>query len=329
MTMSNSWIGSEGRANVVSIIIPTYNRRMLLIEALQSVVEQTYRPLECVVIDDGSTDDTADKMRQWQSENSSPSLEFKYIRQANSGAPAARNHGTRQSTGEFIQYLDSDDLLYPEKITLQARELQTRPTIDGVFGDWEMGLPEDKKLVLAYKEDDLVAQFLGFRCIHTLSFLLRRSIVKRIGCWDEALKRNQEIDFHLRGALVGGHFVYQQLNCGLWRLHPEERISARPGTSDLYAFYRKWAQVLEEANELTPSRRRAISDALFHSATSPNADEPSVLLDMLTLSRRLFPERAEFKTSKMRAMSSIMGENFALRAWLWRAKQSRPASPQN
>jgi glycosyltransferase involved in cell wall biosynthesis len=100
----------------VSIIIPTYNRSALLPRAIQSVINQTYRDWELLIIDDGSTDNTKDVVDEFIKKDS----RIKYLYQENSGGPAKpRNVGIRESTGEFIIFLDSDDEMLPEKIAKQ------------------------------------------------------------------------------------------------------------------------------------------------------------------------------------------------------------------
>src|SRR5690606_31994309 len=97
---------------LVSVIIPTYNRSGLLLEALDSLARQTYRPIEAIVVDDGSSDDTPEAVNRWISGLvSGDGLRVRYHRQSNKGAPSARNRGLIESRGEFIQFLDSDDLL--------------------------------------------------------------------------------------------------------------------------------------------------------------------------------------------------------------------------
>ena len=206
----------DGEGGLVSVIISTYNRSSLLEEAIQSVIEQSYRPVECVIVDDGSTDDSKKVVENLQKKNDS-TFSIVYLFQNNSGPQAARNTGTKAATGEYIQYLDSDDILYPDKLSEQVRFLKQNKDCDGVFGDWEAGTHDKKKLVTACKEEDMIAQMLVGRCIANFSFLMRRSIVERIGEWDIKIKRNQEIDFHLTGLLKGAQFDYQPLTCGLWR----------------------------------------------------------------------------------------------------------------
>src|SRR6185503_20150635 len=96
---------------LVSTIIPVYNRAVLLREAVASVLSQTYRPIELIVVDDGSTDDTprvADELGETHPQ------EVRVIHQSNTGPGLAREAGRHSALGEFIQYLDSDDLILPE-----------------------------------------------------------------------------------------------------------------------------------------------------------------------------------------------------------------------
>lgn len=113
----------------VSVLIPTYNRRQYIADAIQSVIAQDYADLEIIVVDDGSNDDTEEVIR--------PFLPFiRYIRTDNQGPALARNVGMQAALGDYIAYLDSDDLYYPFKIRLQARLLDARPDIGMVYSDF-------------------------------------------------------------------------------------------------------------------------------------------------------------------------------------------------
>jgi glycosyltransferase involved in cell wall biosynthesis len=107
---------------MVSIIIPTYNRSKYLVEAVESCLNQSYTNIEIIIIDDGSTDGTEEMVSKllntkWENRN------IIYIKQSNAGASAARNYGLENAKGDFIQYLDSDDILYPNKLQLQLAEM--------------------------------------------------------------------------------------------------------------------------------------------------------------------------------------------------------------
>src|SRR5690554_2756848 len=120
ITMNNS---------LVSIIIPTYNRSEFILQSLQSVFEQTYRPIELVIVDDGSTDNTSNVIFDWIKKHSTDqNFTIIYKQQDNSGAPSARNQGYFIATGRYIQYLDSDDKIEKTKIHKQINLLQKENT---------------------------------------------------------------------------------------------------------------------------------------------------------------------------------------------------------
>ena len=98
---------------LVSVVIPTYNRAHTLCAAIDSILAQAYEPIEIIVVDDGSTDDTAHVLRQYEGK-------IQYIRQTNAGPAAARNTGIRNSRGELIAFLDSDDLWTPHRLEVQV-----------------------------------------------------------------------------------------------------------------------------------------------------------------------------------------------------------------
>ena len=109
---------------LVSAIIPAYNRGRALLDTVETVFEQTWRPLELVIVDDGSTDDTPEVMQEIAELAEKHGIEYTGIRQANGGAGAARNAGMKAAKGEFLSFLDADDRWYPEKTAKQVAEMQ-------------------------------------------------------------------------------------------------------------------------------------------------------------------------------------------------------------
>lgn len=133
----------EFEKGLVSVIVPTYNRAAFLAEALASVVSQTYRPVELLIVDDGSTDNTAEVVRKFfAGVPAEKGFKAFYLRQPNRGASAARNQGLLHSRGEFIQYLDSDDVLVRHKIASHAAALAGGP-LDIVWSKW-LVMPSEK-----------------------------------------------------------------------------------------------------------------------------------------------------------------------------------------
>lgn len=113
----------------VSVIIPTYNRAELLPETIGSILAQTFRDFEIIVVDDGSTDNTKEVVESFNS----PSI--RYIYQANLGVSAARTTGIKASSGEYIAFLDSDDIWLPENLELKVKRLDSHPEVALVCSD--------------------------------------------------------------------------------------------------------------------------------------------------------------------------------------------------
>lgn len=302
--------------HLVSVIIPTFNREHFLSEAIQSVIAQTYRPIECIVVDDGSTDETK-TLVETLNLSTPESFILKYIYQSNSGSQVARNTGTHASTGEFIQYLDSDDLLYPEKLEKQVEYLKTHPECDGVWGSWAKGTVDKNELIQSYAREDLLTQFFTEHCIHTLSFLMRKVIIEKIGPWDVNIKRNQEIDFHLRGLMLGANYQYQPQICGLWRIHDGERIANKTGAKEFLNFYQKWERILIQKGLFNALMKKNISNIYFWFANT-NKIKENENLSLLEEAVRLNPEISFVQSWKMRFLISVIGLRNSLRLWLIR-----------
>jgi glycosyltransferase involved in cell wall biosynthesis len=197
-------------SNLVSVIIPCYNRPDLLRQAICSCAFQTHRDLEVIVVDDGSEEDlraVVDAARK----GDRLAGRLKYVRQeTRRGGGSARNAGFAIATGPFVQFLDSDDLLHPEKLAIQVAQLTARPDLDMVYcldehfaetvGDIRILWNVPKRSDVA---DDL-DRFLSEDAVwQTGSPLWRRASLERFGPWDENLSCWQDWDFHV-AALASG-----------------------------------------------------------------------------------------------------------------------------
>ena len=118
----------------VSVVIPTYNSGQYLPEALESVLAQTVPPLEIIVVDDGSTDDTADRLHPYLN-----LITYKF--QTNSGVSAARNAGLQLAKGDYVAFLDADDVWHPRKLEFQMGILTSHPDL-GLLGTGIVDWPE-------------------------------------------------------------------------------------------------------------------------------------------------------------------------------------------
>ena len=192
--------------NLVSIVIPCYNYEKYIADAIESALNQTYRAIEVVVVDDGSTDGSLQIIQSYGDRVVCHAKE-------NGGGGAARNDGLELAQGEFIQFLDADDLLLPTAV--EDRLMVMEEGVDAVFGDMEY-MDEDGQKIngrdvchgqLGWPPDDLLYYIL-FVNIHTPLPLHRRQWVYKVGGFDEKLPRGQETDFHFRLSLCGYRFKH-------------------------------------------------------------------------------------------------------------------------
>lgn len=173
-----------------SVIIPTYNRADLLEQAIQSVLAQTCRDFELLVVDDGSepvirpatTDDRLRVLRH----------------PANRGAAAARNTGIRQAQGELVAFLDSDDLWFPEKLAQQAEFMQDT-AYDACVTSYEHATPEGFRLMrLRQPHSWLRALSMGCTQAPGTTLVVRRACYASVGLYDETMSRHEDYDWLLR-----------------------------------------------------------------------------------------------------------------------------------
>lgn len=194
---------------LVSTIIPVFNRSALLRQAVASVLAQAYRPIEMVIVDDGSTDDTPQTCAALAEEHREI---IRSIRVANGGPGAARAAGTALAQGEFVQYLDSDDILQPEKFDHQVAALRSHPECGAAYCRtrqyWHLGPPTD--IATARTGELLPTLFpalLQGRCWRTLTPLYRRTVLDQAGVWSN-LRQDEDWEFEARVAALGTKLVW-------------------------------------------------------------------------------------------------------------------------
>lgn len=201
------WMSPDYTPGLVSVIIPTYNRGQLIEAAMESVWKQTYRPVEMIVIDDGSTDETEETVRRWIAERDDTQFKSQYLRQANRGAPAARNRGLVESSGEYIQYLDSDDLLHPEKMSQQIALLQDgeKDFVFSITGSFKHQPVWNTAAAYAPSFEGEYRHLEGFlnrlrrpQPWSTEGGIYTREACIKIGPWDEQLPFDQDWEYNIR-----------------------------------------------------------------------------------------------------------------------------------
>ena len=213
-----------------SVLITCYQREKYVKASVESVFNQTYRPIECIVIDDGSTDDSLKILKELELKfNEDKSFDYKIVSTQNRGANAARNTGFELSKGEYIQYLDSDDILHPNKLELQALGLNKYKECDSAWnpqyffknnGALSFEAKESISFLIEKKcENPFIPQFMPGRALH------RRHVFEKSGEWTETLKRWQDLEYQVRMMNVIDHYLEFDRPLYFFRQHDHGRIN--------------------------------------------------------------------------------------------------------
>ena len=209
---------------LVSVVLPTYNCAEYLPETLDSILGQTYTNLEILLVDDGSTDHTAEVIAPYRER-------VRYFHQENWGGPSRpRNVGVRNAVGELVSFFDSDDVMMPDKIADAVAAFRTQPEIDFLFTNFK-GMDEKGSIIredflakyqnfrplLEFKGSDTLglipgraaySQLLHANFIGTSSVVCKRRVFDSVGEFDESLLNGDDIDMWRRLAYAGLQFAF-------------------------------------------------------------------------------------------------------------------------
>ncbi len=203
---------------IVTVIVPCYNQGRYLSEALRTLQSQSLQEWECVVVDDGSTDDSAEIMNRLAADET----RMRLVRQENAGPSAARNRGIKEARGRYVQFLDADDLLEPEKLRVHVGELEHNPTDSIVYGDVRYFTDERPKDFFygvwgerepwvgrpAVPGEPMLEAVLARNIMATCCPVFRRSALERVGPFDEEIRGCEDWEYWIRCVLRGEQFRY-------------------------------------------------------------------------------------------------------------------------
>jgi hypothetical protein len=256
----------------VSVIIPTYNSEKYICKAIDSVLMQTYKDFEIIVIDDGSSDNTKDILSKYNGK-------IRYLYEDNKGASAARNLGIKESRGEYVAFLDADDIWLADKLKLQVDAINTDPQIALVCTDAEsfneQGIVKttffttadpDRLLKRGYYIRHKIAQrkindlyqfkgnfykeLISRNFILTSSVLMRKTCFDKIGYFNSEFHVTQDYDLWLRAAM---HFPFLYINKVTFRYRlRDDSLSGKLSIRE-YTYLKQCGKILERHLEDCPA----------------------------------------------------------------------------
>jgi glycosyltransferase involved in cell wall biosynthesis len=220
---------------MISVIIPCYNYGHLIAETIDSVLHQSYTDVEIIVIDDGSTDNTSEVLNEYADKYK----QVKYYKYENAGLGTARNRGLGKATGQYIQFLDADDLIEPGKFELQLKLFTEHPEADVVYSSvryFKNNAFDLSDRLLTYwgpdkewmpktsgKADAIYTDTFKGNFAHLSSPLFKKELVDRVGAFDNEISAVADYHFLLRCVIAQAYFYYHDTpgTYSLVRWHPD------------------------------------------------------------------------------------------------------------
>jgi glycosyltransferase involved in cell wall biosynthesis len=213
---------------LVTIVLPTYNRANLLHGAVKSCVTQTWKSLEIIVVDDGSSDNTAQVVEEW----SRLDRRIRYVRQQNGKIPRALNTGFREAKGVFFTWTSDDNLYEPEAIELMATYLMTHSEIGLVYCDYKLIDADGTILEVSRRTSpDTIANVNSVGAC----FMYRRSVAEAVGTYDTEAFLAEDYDYWLRISKVAPLAHMSGLAPYLYRVHSNSLTHTREAEAEIQA----------------------------------------------------------------------------------------------
>ncbi|MEM6342618.1 MAG: glycosyltransferase family 2 protein [Bacteroidota bacterium] len=249
----------------VSILIPNYNGGPHLVKTLESCLAQQPFVKEIIVVDDQSSDDSWEILSTWQAKY--PSI-IQIFRNPRKGGNAGRNYAFAQSSGAFIQWLDSDDQILEGKFAQQLQAMEEQPEIDVIYSDWRMDYWEHDTFIQTEAhpkeaEADFLASLLFDRWSPPNNYLFRRGLCERLAKkagWDEFYPVHQDTEYLLKAAAIGARFAYQKGCFAVYNRNVTPSVSKRP-----LSFRKKyWFHINQMVREQLKMRKDLDKASLEH-----------------------------------------------------------------
>ncbi|HYQ44940.1 MAG TPA: glycosyltransferase [Polyangiaceae bacterium] len=315
----------------VSVVIPTYKSAAWVEETLESVVRQTYarEQLEIVVVDDASPDDSVAVAKRFLEKHD---VDNRVVaREKNAGVAANRNAGWRLANGDWIQFLDADDLLSPHKIELQARVASTASDdVAVVYSNWQYYTLEGDvwqptgPVNAPFVDRDPVVQILQNQSFGYVGpTLIRKSFLARIGGFEEKPNLGEDTDLMLRLAMAGGQFrearsaeaafLYRQSPGSLWRAYVKN-VDAMRNLMGTFRRAEDFLRARDSAGRLPEEARAALAVRYSKWATFYLENDPETYQWLKTSLQGLGLKRPLNLSPALDILSRVIGFENAVRA---------------
>jgi glycosyltransferase involved in cell wall biosynthesis len=324
---------------LVSLLIPVYNAAPWLEQTLQSALAQQWPHCEIIVVDDGSRDESVAVARRHAGDR------VRVFTQANAGAAAARNHALREARGDYLQYLDADDLLAPDKIAAQMTTLLAHPPgCVGICGTVYFDDGEDPEAGIRVNDwtnvdtddpaDWLIRLYGGYDgrggMVHPGAWLTPRAVAEQAGRWDETLSPDDDGEYFSRVVLASRGLRRTDVYSYYRKHRFGSSLSSARGhrllAGAMYSLDRKAEQLLARTDD--PRARRGLARCYLERAVVSYPDNPAASDHGIKRARELDPAcRIPSLGGKSEVIRRVLGWKAARRFSVWRSRLgTRPPS---
>lgn len=230
----------------ITVVIPAYNAAHYLAEAIESVLYQTFTDFEVLIIDDGSTDTTAEIARLYVQKD----IRVQLVSQANRGVSAARNQGIELAKGDLIAFLDADDRWLPQKLTCHFQHFQQQPNLVLSYGRVEFLQPNGESTHVFSKPPlkNLQPQCFLYEnpTVTSSNLVCRKAVFSQVGCFDQSMSYSEDLEWCLR--VIWQHWKVE----GIDQVLVQYRTTENGLSSDLYKMETGWELLVAKARTIEP-----------------------------------------------------------------------------
>lgn len=241
---------------LVSVITPAFNAEKYIAATIESVLAQTYSDWELIIVDDGSTDRTAEIVKNYTARDS----RVVYVFQKNAGQSAARNAALMHSHGVYIAFLDADDLFNPEKLEVQTTFLEKNPLCGVCYCRIAHFFNDDPEKFFTFDvphpSGNLFQDLLRSNFINPLSVVLRKNLLDQVGGFNPSFRRVDEQYLWLKLARAGADFQYLNQSLARYRVHRGSLSNEARYFSETEAQFIKLLAIIKP--QMTPEERHSV-----------------------------------------------------------------------
>jgi glycosyltransferase involved in cell wall biosynthesis len=211
--------------NIITIVIPVYNRAQIVRKTLDGIAAQSYRPLDVILVDNASTDNSLQILRQWRDKAAAQDFRIKILSETSKGACAARNRGLQAVTTPWVMFFDSDDLMLPNHVARAVCAINANPKADIIGWNIRYNYANGNSIIRPFEPRDIAFHNLFHGTFATQRYCVRTDLARKVGGWNNSVPAWNDIEFGARLLTLNPNIVYAGSDITVEYFSHEDSIS--------------------------------------------------------------------------------------------------------